>query len=630
MSTARPWHGVARWAGRSLQRQLALVAAFLILLASGLFLVLVSGQYRSSILDAHEAASLNVNMLLQAALENAMIKRDLDGLQDIVARLGAQENVTGVMIANPAGEIRFSSYPGRLFDTLEDGNFDRAVSTGDKHTAFLTLDDGREVLRSINPVRNQARCHECHGAVADHPINGLLIVDYDSSGVRATVRRSAAMLALLGVAVLVLLEAGLWAATHRLILGRLKQLSATTGALAAGDLSVRTGARGQDELAQLGARFDEMADRLEANVSELQAAHGSLQTLIDAIPDGVRVIDPGFRIVMANKAYCRQIGAAPGEVVGQYCYASSHRRNAPCISTLVSCPVETILRQTGGDLTCSHQHVDAAGAEFAVEVSAAEVALRVEGREQRCVVESIRDLETDLSISQKQRLAEMGSLAAGIAHEVHNPLSSINLVLRSIKSRETLSDEAMQYMQIAETEIANCRAITESLLRLTALPQIEPELVDINAAVRDTAALLSFEAGQTGVSIRLDLDPAAPRVLTRDSDMRNLVFNLALNAIHALYAKPDGGVLRLSTRALGEIVRLEVEDNGVGIPERDQPKILLPFWTRRADGSHGRGLGLAICASIVKAANGSLRFTSEPGVGTCFTIDLPNAGTGSA
>ncbi len=610
---------VWRWAQGSLQRQFALIAGVLMLLASAVFLLVVSQQYKTSILRAHEQASVNVNLLLQATLENAMIKRDLAGLQDIVSRLGQQQGVAGVMIANPAGQVRFSSYPDALYKELGDRSFAQAIQTGEQQTGFRELASGQEVLRSINPVHNQDRCFECHGATTDNPINGLLIVDYDSSDTRGAVWRGALMLAGLGVVVLLLVEAGLWMALNRLVLVRISRLSQNTRAVAAGDLSVRTQTQGHDELALLGANFDDMADQLENNLQELQSAHASLQTLIDAIPDGVRVIGPDYRIVMANKAYCDQLGADPFQIAGQYCYASSHKRDKPCVPTLVQCPIVSILQQGGQDMTSSHEHVDADGAELSVETSAAMVSLLIDGKEQQCVVESIRDMEADLSISQKQRLAEMGSLAAGIAHEVHNPLSSISLALKAIKAQVELPKEMEQYFEIAETEIGNCKAITESLLRLSALPQFERELIDMQEVIHDTASLLSFEAAQFGVEIKCDV-VGQPRILARDSDMRNLVFNLSLNAIHAM---PNGGEMLISCHASDDSITLKVRDDGVGIPERDQAKILLPFWTRRADGSRGRGLGLAICSSIVKNQGGSLSFESKVGIGTCFTIQLP-------
>lgn len=610
---------IPRWVRGSIQRQFSVIAAALVIVTSALFLIVVSQQYKSSILKAHGTASLNVNLLLQAALENAMIKRDLDGLQGIVERLGAQEHVAGVMIANPQGEIRFSSYPDRVSETLTDADFDRAVTTLTRQIGFRTDPSGIEVLRSINPVSNQPRCTGCHGDVSENPVNGLLVVDYDASGTRAEVRQGAMFLAIFGALVLILLEVGLWIALHRLVLRRLGKMSETTHALASGDLSVRVRPEGQDELSQLGRYFDDMADQLEANVNEIQAAHTSLQALIDAIPDGVRVIGPDFRILMANKAYAAQIGAEMGEVIGSFCHESSHRRDTPCVPTLVCCPVVDILQLGQDNLTCSHAHVDGEGAELSVEVSAAAVMLKINGEMTRCVVESVRDLDGDVSISHKQRLAEMGSLAAGIAHEVHNPLSSISLALKFLQSNAELSDEMLEYMNIAETEIRNCEAITESLLRLSALPRVENELVDMTAAIRGTVSLLNFEAETSGVQIETDVQNGL-HVLSRDSDMRNLVFNLAINAIHAM---PDGGVLKIRCHQADGELGLEVEDNGVGIPERDQAKILMPFWTRRADGSKGRGLGLAICASIVKNLNGSLSFTSQVGAGTCFKVVLP-------
>lgn len=609
------------WARNSLQRQFLIISALLVIVASSAFLILVTQQYKSTILSAHRDASFNVNLLLQAALENAMVKRDLDGLQDIVGRLGAQEGIIGVMIANPDGVVRFSSYPDQLNQPLQDTDFRQAVQSGERHSGLRMLGGDREVLRSINPVHNQPQCEGCHGKVTDNPINGLLVVDYDSSETRATVRRGALMMAVLGLGVLILLEIGLWIALHQRVLTRLAKLSDATRDIAGGNLKVRAEETGQDELTRLGHSFNEMASQLEANLDELQAAHASLQTLIDAVPDGVRVIDPEFRVLMANKAYCDTVGLGRADVLGQTCYNSSHQRDKPCAPTLVHCPVVSVLQQGQRSLTCNQIHLNAERAEMSVEVSAAPVTLHINGQDIECVVESIRDLESDLSISQKQRLAEMGSLAAGIAHEVNNPLSSISLVLKAVKEQTKMSEEMEQYFEIAETEIGNCKAITESLLRLSAQPQAEPELVELASAIRDTASLLSFEAEQLHIQIVQDVQ-GHPRVLASDSDIRNLVFNLSLNAIHAM---PDGGTLRMSCRADGDKVCLAIEDTGVGIPERDQAKILLPFWTRRADGSRGRGLGLAICSSVVKNLGGTLTFTSKKGKGTRFEIELPNS-----
>lgn len=612
--------GLPGWAGRRLQRQFALIAALLILVSSAVLLFVVIREYRASIFRAHEAASMSVNLLLQSSLENAMIKRDLDGLQQIVARLGAQEGVTGVMIANPGGEVRFSSYPGMTGRAVEDAQFGLARTTIEAQTGLRQLSDGREVLRSINPVRNQPQCETCHRAVAENPVNGLLIVDYDSSNVSQLAWRGAFVLVALGIGVLALLEAGLWLALRRIVLDRINRLLAATRQIAAGALSVRTETAGQDEIAELGQSFDAMAGELEHKVEELRASRNLLQSLIDAIPDGVRVIGPDFRIILANRPYREQVGTE--DPAGQFCYSSSHRRDAPCIPTLVRCPVVDILEGGKHTMTCSHVHKDAERADVSVEVSAASVTVILDGQETVCVVEAIRDLETNLSISHKQRLAEMGMLAAGVAHEVYNPLASISLALRAVKSQAGLSDQSRRYIDVAEAEIANCKAITDSLLRLSAPPNETAELIDLTNLIDDTLSLLRLEADQHDVAVTREI-AGHPRVVAKDSDIRILIFNLSLNAIHAM---PMGGRLRVRTRTEDDKVLLEVEDTGVGISERDKPRILLPFWSRRADGTQGRGLGLAICATIVRELGGHIDFDSQPGQGTTFRITLPDGG----
>lgn len=622
MSLLGHWQSRTGWASRSLQRQFALIAAVLILVSSTVLLFFVIREYRASIFKAHETASMNVNLLLQSSLENAMIKRDLEGLQGIVARLGAQEGVTGVMIANPGGEIRFSSYPNKIGTSFDDAQFGLARTTFEAQAGVRELADGREVLRSINPVRNKPQCQTCHGAVADHPVNGLLIVDYDSSGVGKLAWQGALALAALGIGVLVLIEAGLWLALHRIVLARINKLLTSTKLIASGALSERTEVTGQDEIAKLGQSFDNMAEQLENKVDELRTSRNLLQSLIDAIPDGVRVISPDYRIVMANKAYCDQVGTPVGDVTGQFCYASSHQRDVPCVSTLVRCPVAELLDGNKETLTCSHVHKDAEGADIAVEVSAAPVRMIVDGLETDCVVEAIRDLETNLSISQKQRLAEMGMLAAGVAHEVSNPLASISLALRSIRAQEGLTDQSRHYADVAETEIENCRTITDSLLRLASPPKDTASLIDLAKLIDDTLSLLRLEAEQRGVNITMDVI-GRPRVVAKDSDIRILIFNLALNAIHAM---PTGGELRVAAQTKDDHVVIEVHDTGVGVSERDKSKVLLPFWSRRADGTQGRGLGLAICAAIVKQLDGTITFESTPNKGTQFWISLPDGG----
>ena len=165
-------------------------------------------------------------------------------------------------------------------------------------------------------------------------------------------------------------------------------------------------------------------------------------------------------------------------------------------------------------------------------------------------------------------------------------------------------------------------SLTQRLLMLSRLPQQQAQVVQLNRAVGDTVSLLDFDARSHGIVQRLELDPAEPRVLADDSDLRMLVLNLVQNAHHAM---PHGGELRVRTVAAGDQARIEVSDGGCGIPPEALGRIFDPFYSHRADGERGTGLGLTICRSIVERYGGTIEVDSHPGAGTTFRVSLPQA-----
>jgi signal transduction histidine kinase len=270
-----------------------------------------------------------------------------------------------------------------------------------------------------------------------------------------------------------------------------------------------------------------------------------------------------------------------------------------------------------------HRHVRADGGEFNVEVSAAPFTIDADGQSQLLTVEVIRDLSQDLRLSQEQRLAEIGYLAAGVAHEIHNPLASIHLGLESI-NRELADgrvEKANQYIRVIDQQIGRCIEVTSRLLRLSAAPSDVPDLVVLNEVVFDVLSLLSAEAIASNVTVEQEMAENL-RVIASDSEMRMMVLNIAQNAVHAM---PDGGQLTVRGIRQGDMLEITIEDTGVGIAPDDLARIFDPFWSRRADGVHGTGLGLPICREILKRAGGQIAVSSEIGKGTRFIITLPSA-----
>jgi signal transduction histidine kinase len=312
------------------------------------------------------------------------------------------------------------------------------------------------------------------------------------------------------------------------------------------------------------------------------------------------------------------------EVIGAKCYCSSHNRDEPCPETLINCPVVELRHSKNTSMKARHQHIPKDGGELFVEVSAARVNLIIDGKETPCVIESIRDLAEQANISHEQRLSEIGQLATGVAHEIHNPLSSIQLALKAIQAdlEQSCDDRGnLEYFDIAETEIAKCLKVTDGLMMLSEPPGDMESLIALDEIIPQVFSLLSYQAEQSNIGVDLNL-PEDLRVIASDSDMRMIAINLAQNAFHAM---PGGGTLRVTGRHKEDWVELVFADTGLGIPQSNLEKIFLPFWTKRIDASEGRGLGLSICKAIIDRVQGSISVDSKVGRGTSFTILLPSA-----
>ncbi len=618
---------------RRLSNKLLLGLGAGMLLSSLVFLGVFVESYRFKLQEDRAVASEEINKLFQFSLENAMLKRDLPGLREIIARLGQQPGIIAVQIVNPSLEVRFASREDLLgahvtLKSLGCTDCTGGVPALSPSSWLVSSQDGRQtVLRSVNPIRNKPECKQCHGPAENSPVNGVLIVDREAHNIRSQALMAAAWMAGAGATVVLIVMTGTWIFLRQQVLTPVAALSAASRRLAEGDLSARVQSRADpdEELGALCGTFNSMAGRLEESVAEIKAKEAFLKALMDTLPDGLRVIDQNYNVIMANKAYAAQLQEDAASLIGVPCYAA-RGRTEPCPPTLVTCPFAAI--ESGGQsVKYIDRHLRKDGKEALFEITAARLSVNGTGEPRTLVIEAIRDLTDQVRYSQEQRLAEIGQLATGVAHEIYNPLASVRLGLQFIMKRhpegESLDPDTYSYLRVVDGAVDKCIEITKRLLNLSQLPSQSTQLVSFSAIVPEVVSLLRYEAEQIGVEVALDLGPRDLRVLATDSDMRMLILNLAQNAFHAM---PSGGRFSLKGRIENGSVSIEAKDTGGGIAAAVLPRIFDPFYSKRADGIEGTGLGLTICKAIVTRHGGSIRAETEAGHGATFTVTLPFAG----
>jgi signal transduction histidine kinase len=219
-----------------------------------------------------------------------------------------------------------------------------------------------------------------------------------------------------------------------------------------------------------------------------------------------------------------------------------------------------------------------------------------------------------------QRLAATGTLAAGFAHEINNPLGGTLNALRKLKAGGLPDERREEYFELALDSLHRIRTIVERILNFTPR-QREPADVDVADVCQRAASLAGHRAERRGITVAVDADRPVPGVVGDAQELTQAVLNLILNAIDAVPAG-RGGTVRVSARTEDGEAVLEVEDDGVGMDDETARRCVDLFYSTKEEGE-GTGLGLAIVQHIVTDHGGALDIDTEPGRGTTIRIRFP-------
>ncbi|HEU4953993.1 MAG TPA: ATP-binding protein, partial [Gemmatimonadales bacterium] len=362
-----------------------------------------------------------------------------------------------------------------------------------------------------------------------------------------------------------------------------------------------------------------------AQSREIEAQEHFISLVIDSLPVGLYVVDRDYRIQIWNrKRETGTQGLRRGEVVGR--------------------PVFDVLtRQSREQLRAEFDRVFATGEIQQSELEVAQgdevrhfrlskIPMRLDGDAITHVITIGEDVTewhaVQGQILQAEKLAAIGQLAAGVMHEINNPLATIGACVAASQGRledgETGRDAIGEYLEIIDKEVERCTGIVDRLLDFSRPKRVVRTAVPLDAMVEETLFLLKHHHRFKGLEVTRELAPGLPSALGSREQLIQVLMALLLNAADAM---EQGGTLTIRTGRVpgraGEIF-LEVADTGPGIPREDQARIFEPFFTTKPPG-RGTGLGLSICYAIVEAHQGRIEVESAPGRGARFRVHLPVA-----
>jgi PAS domain S-box-containing protein len=388
------------------------------------------------------------------------------------------------------------------------------------------------------------------------------------------------------------------------------------------------------ELEKAAADHQRTEQRLASDAQEslaaLRRSEATAQAILESASEGILLVDASGRIMLANAAALRMFGYDHAELIGQPLeILLPDRIRVAHADHRMAYFAEPRVRPMGIGLDLSGRRRD--GAEFPVEISLSSVETS-DGVVAMAFITDITERKRAEGQLQRQRevlyqnekLAALGTLSAGIAHEMNNPLgimtTRIEVMLLEAEEQQ-LPPQVLEDLQVLHRAGQRVARIAASLRSFARHSAGERQPVELGTIVDEALLLMAKPLAADNVRVRTSLDRSLPPIVADVTAMHQVLMNLLTNAREAM---PDGGTIDVETSPAERPgwVRLRVVDTGTGIPTEAISKVFDPFYTTKRTGT---GLGLSVTYGIIEEHGGTIDVRSQPGLGTTFTLEFPAA-----
>jgi signal transduction histidine kinase len=558
-------------------------------------------------------------------LEKGMVFNNHGWILKTLNEYRDSKDVEGLSIFNLRGQEVFSRGEG-----VYDPRVEVVLKTGEP-VHFEKEIEKKPLALYVIPIVNNPDCHSCHGK--EEAFRGALLVSLSLDGVRqAAVRQRERFLFLFGFMAIVISAATL-AAAKRFFLRPLMFIQKGTEVIEEGDFQYRIPVESRDEIGELAARFNHMAQSLQKLRGDLEERNSQLteqiqlvslsqkewQETFDRIMDPICVVDSGCAIVKANRAFretfYEHLSSLENEMMPKKCFELF----GGCL--VLNCPGKPDVEEkmpTTVEIHGPNPEMIFKASLFPNHSP--------EGKFTGSVVvlrNVTEEKQNEMQRIMSERLAALGQMASGIAHEINNPLATIGAcsegLLKRIRNGRVDVPLFESYLGIIEEELARCKHITTSMLSFVRKRSNGNHKTVLGEVLDQTLELVSFQGRLKRVEVLKTYSDGGLTVAGNEGDLKQVFLAIIVNALDAM---EDGGRLVVETDMEGEKACVKIKDTGSGIPRRLINRIFDPFFTTKSE-KGGTGLGLAIADKIVKENEGRMEVISEEGQGTTFKITFP-------
>jgi len=596
----------------------------------------IQGDYKekAALMGTHIVHDLEVSMIRS-------IHQDVSITLDIYR---TYKEVEEVRIFDGKGKEVFAREPGPQETKVEE-----ALRKG-APIQFQKKINERDVATFIIPIKNKSPCHTCHEK--GEAVRGALLLSLNQEGMKKYIgQERQGFLLLFGLIAAVAVLATVLA-VKKFFLNPLKSIQVGAEAVEKGDFKYQIPVKSRDEVGTLAGNFNNMARTLKRYFEALEDKNRQLvdqfnlvsrsqkewQETFDCITDPIIVIDDGCNIVRANLAFVETFEGF---------FTSPHHESidkricteffGDCLPS--DCPPKTAMQ--GRTPTIKEIHDQKTGKIFEVSIFPYDSP----GGDFRGSIGIVKDItkkkENEMQVVMRERLAALGQMASGIAHELNNPLATIGVCTEALLNRiekEKIGSLLFEsHLKIVEEEVNRCKKIITSMLSYVKGKENGKENVDINEVLDGTVEMVTFQGRMKDVVYLRKFGKEIPVISGSEGELRQVFLTVIVNALDAM---EDRGTLTIETGTIAPVppleksVRVETEggergfvfakisDTGPGIPSSHIDRIFDSFFTTKSE-KGGTGLGLSIADNIIKGYSGRVEVTSEEGKGATFKVILP-------